>query len=202
METIKTTAFLGSTRILRRELETGGDLWLLRLQWKPTSQRWCEKLVRSKIIIIIIIIITRKNNNTTGGNKSETIGERRKIKKISRKGKKKFRQNKTFQNNLQNCGLCCPGWPHIKIEKSEKKDKYLDLARELKKLWNMKVTFLPIMIGALGTANEGLLKGLDDLEIRGQVETTTLLRTARILRRILGTWVDLLSFKLQWKTIS
>ena len=33
----------------------------------------------------------------------------------------------------------------------EKKDKYLDIARELKKLWNMKVTILPIVIGGFGT---------------------------------------------------
>ena len=34
----------------------------------------------------------------------------------------------------------------IKLKESEKKDKYLDLARELKKLWNMKVTIIPIYI--------------------------------------------------------
>ena len=28
----------------------------------------------------------------------------------------------------------------IKLKECEKKDKYFDLARELKKLWNMKVT--------------------------------------------------------------
>ena len=38
----------------------------------------------------------------------------------------------------------------VKINESEKIDKYLDLARELKKLWNMKVTVIPIVIGALG----------------------------------------------------
>ena len=33
---------------------------------------------------------------------------------------------------------CCPGWPQSKTE-SEKKDKYSDFARELKKkLWNME----------------------------------------------------------------
>ena len=46
---------------------------------------------------------------------------------------------------------------------SEKKDKYLDLARELKKLENMKVTIVPIVIGALGTITKGLLTGLEDL---------------------------------------
>ena len=74
--------------------------------------------------------------------------------------------------------------------------KYLDLAKELKKLWNMKVTVLPIVIGTLGTVTGGLLKGLGDLEIRGWVETiqaTALLKSARILRRVLETWGNLLS---------
>ena len=39
----------------------------------------------------------------------------------------------------------------IKLKECEKKDKYLDLARKLKKLWNMKVTIIPIVIGGYGT---------------------------------------------------
>ena len=80
----------------------------------------------------------------------------------------------------------------VKLKESEKKDKNLDLARKLKKktnkLWNMKVTIIPILIDALGTVTKGLIKGLEDLEIRERVETiqtTTLLRSARILRRVL-----------------
>ena len=98
-----------------------------------------------------------------------------------------------------------PADHRIKLKESEKKDKYLDLARELKKLSNMKVTLIPIVIGAFGNVTKGLLKGLEDLEFGGRVETvqtTTLLRTARILRGVLETWGDLLSLKLQWKTIS
>ena len=98
-----------------------------------------------------------------------------------------------------------PADHRINLKESEKKDKCLDLARELKKLWNMKVMIVPIVIGALGTVTKGLLKGLEDLEFSGRVETiqtTALLRTARILRRVLETWGDLLSLKLQWKTIS
>ena len=93
----------------------------------------------------------------------------------------------------------------IYLKESEKKDEYLDLAWEFKKLWNRKVTIVPIVIGALGTTTKGLLKGLEDLEIGGRVETiqtTPLLRTARILIRVLETWGDLLSLKLQCKTIS
>ena len=93
----------------------------------------------------------------------------------------------------------------INLKESEKKDKFLDLSKELKKLWNMKVTIVPIVISVLGTITKGLLKGLEDLEVDWQVETiqtTALLRTVRILRRVQETWGDLLSPRLQWKTIS
>ena len=93
----------------------------------------------------------------------------------------------------------------INLKESEKKDKYLDLARELKKLWNMKVMIVQIVIGALGIITKGLLKSLEDLEFTGRVETiqtTALLRTDRILWWILETWGDLQLLKLQWKTIS
>ena len=39
----------------------------------------------------------------------------------------------------------------IKLKEYEKKDKYLDLDRKLKILWNMKVTIIPIVIGGFGT---------------------------------------------------
>ena len=80
------------------------------------------------------------------------------------------------------------------IKESEKKDRYFGFTREQKKLWNMKVTFMPIIIGALGTVTKGLIKGLEDLEIKGRVETiqtTALLRSVRILRRVLETRGDL-----------
>ena len=59
----------------------------------------------------------------------------------------------------------------IKLQECEKKDKYLDIARELKKLWKIQVTIIPIVIGAFGTVTKGLLKGLEDLEVDGRVET-------------------------------
>ena len=113
-------------------------------------------------------------------------------------------------NNQQKKRICkivdfaVPADHRINLKESEKKDKYLDLAREMKKLWNMNVTIESIVIGALGTITKGLLKGLEDLEVGGRVETIqtiALLRTARILRQVLETWGDLLSFRLQWKTI-
>ena len=95
-----------------------------------------------------------------------------------------------------------PAGRRIKLKEYEKKDKYLDLARELKKLWNMKVIIILFVIGAFGTVTKGVLKGLEDVEVGERVntiQTTALLRTARILRRVLETFGDLLSLRLQWK---
>ena len=58
----------------------------------------------------------------------------------------------------------------IKLKEREMKDKYFDLACELKKLSNMKVTIIPIGIGAFGTVTKGLLKWLEDLKVEGRVE--------------------------------
>ena len=54
----------------------------------------------------------------------------------------------------------------------------------------MQVTIIPIVIGAFSRVTKGLLKGLEDLEVGGRVETiqtTALSRTARILIRVLET---------------
>ena len=78
----------------------------------------------------------------------------------------------------------------VKLKEKEKKDEYLGFAREVKKLWNVKDTVALIAIGALGTVTKGLIQGLEDLEIKGRVETiktTLLLRSVRILRRVLET---------------
>ena len=75
-------------------------------------------------------------------------------------------------------------------KKREKKDKYLHLTRELRKLSNMRVMVIPIEIGTLGTDIEGFEGGMEELEIGGRIETikaTALLRSARIPRRVLGT---------------
>ena len=65
---------------------------------------------------------------------------------------------------------------------------YLDLARELKKLWNVQVIIIPIVIGAFGTKK--ITKGTEGLGSWGRgkiIQTAALLRTTRILRRVLET---------------
>ena len=59
----------------------------------------------------------------------------------------------------------------VKLKERKKRDEYLDLAREMKKLWNMTMTTIPIVIGALDTIIKRLVQGLEDLQITGRGET-------------------------------
>ena len=86
-----------------------------------------------------------------------------------------------------------------KSKKMKKRDN-LDLARELRKLWNMKVTVVPLVIGVLRTVPKGLERGLEELKIGGRIktiQTATVWRLARILRKVLGIRGDVQSLKLQ-----
>ena len=75
------------------------------------------------------------------------LAKRPDLKIINKKKKKKIFRIVDF---------AVPADHRIKLKECEKRDKYLDLARELKKLWNMKVTIIPIVIGAFGTVTKGL----------------------------------------------
>ena len=116
-----------------------------------------------------------------------------------------YNNHQIKKKNLQNCRPSCPGWPQNKTGGKWKEGEVPQPCSVNWKIWNMKVTIIPILIGAFGIVSKGLLKGLEDVEVGGRVETiqtTTLLKTVRILRVILETAGDLLSLQLQWKTIS
>ena len=84
-----------------------------------------------------------------------------------RKEKKKRKEKRTCKI----VDFAVPADNRVKLKESEKKDKYLDLARELKKLWNMKLTVISIVISGPGTVTKGLLKGPEGFDIIGRVET-------------------------------
>ena len=58
-----------------------------------------------------------------------------------------------------------PADHRVKIKENKKIDKYLELAGELKKMWNMRLIVIPIVIGVLGTVPKGLERGLEELKI-------------------------------------
>ena len=88
----------------------------------------------------------------------------------------------------------------IKLNENKKKNKYLNLTRN----WKKTVEHESDLFINYGTITKRLLKGLEDLEFGGPVEniqTTTLFRTAKIRRRVLEIWGDLLWLKLLWITL-
>ena len=56
-----------------------------------------------------------------------------------------------------------PADQRVKFKES-KKDRYFDLDKGLKKLLNMKMTVIPIVIGPLGTVTKELVKFLAELK--------------------------------------
>ena len=78
----------------------------------------------------------------------------------------------------------------VKIKESENRDKYLDLGREQRKLWNMKVNDTFEKLGKRAGRVWNRLK---------TIQTTTLLKSVWILRRVLETREDFLTLRFQWK---
>ena len=71
--------------------------------------------------------------------------------------------NKKKKRTCKIVDFAAPSDHRIKLKECEKKDKYLDFVRELKKPWNLQVTIIPIVIGAFDTVTKGLLKGLETI---------------------------------------
>ena len=92
------------------------------------------------------------------------------------------------KNHCQIIDFAVPYDSRVEQKELEKKEKYQDLARELKKIWNMKATVTPVVIGALGAIPKKLKKGLQDLGIETKIvelQKSAIIHTARILRRVL-----------------
>ena len=65
-----------------------------------------------------------------------------------------------------------------------KLEKYLDLVKELKKVWNMEVTAVPLIVGDLGTLAKALEKKIKAIGIATKItelQKTVLIHTSRIL---------------------
>ena len=93
----------------------------------------------------------------------------------------------------------------IKLKENEKKDKYFDLARELRKPWNMKVMVLTIVICSLDTVPKWLLQSLEDLEIKrmnGGHPNYCIIEIIQYTEKSPRDLGRLESLKLQWQTIS
>ena len=75
----------------------------------------------------------------------------------------------------------------IEEKEKDKIEKYQDLGRELRKIWNGKVKIIPLVVGSLGAIPKQFGNRLKQIITAGtaQVQKTVLLGTARILRKVL-----------------
>ena len=83
----------------------------------------------------------------------------------------------------------------VKLKESEKRNKYQDLAREQKSVWNTKVTVIT------GTQRLGKETGrFKNQKTYTDHRVYSIIKTR--LRRILDTWGELLLLKLHWITMN
>ena len=106
------------------------------------------------------------------------------------------------RNLCQIIDFACP-WESdgsVDFKELEKIEHYQDLARELRKIWNMKVEVIPLVVGALGTTPIKLRNWLQEIVIETQItelQKTALLQTHRILQKVLEVQGNLLLMDLK-----
>ena len=78
---------------------------------------------------------------------------------------------------------------NIALKEIEKKSKYKDLELEIKRMWHMKTTAIPVVVGALGTVKEGIVENIEKVVKRAtvtEIQKICMLGSARILRKVLS----------------
>ena len=73
-------------------------------------------------------------------------------------------------------------------KEAEKKLKYNSLCIEIKKMWNMKCTIIPIITGATGLVTGSLRKSLEAVPGKRSIDSlqkTAVLGTSHIIRKVL-----------------
>jgi len=81
-----------------------------------------------------------------------------------------------------------PGDKNTSVKVVEKLSKYKDLEIEIERMWGMKITTVPVVIGALCVIKKGTDQFMKKIprNIRLQeLQKATLLGTAHILRKVL-----------------
>ena len=90
------------------------------------------------------------------------------------------------QHECQMIDFAIPYGTRVDHNEVEKIEKYLNLARELKKMWNTKVTVVLFVVAALGTPAKALEKRLKTIGIETKItelQKTVLIHTSRVLQK-------------------
>ena len=73
-------------------------------------------------------------------------------------------------------------------KEAEKKLKYKSLCMEIQRMWKLKFTIIPVIIGATGTVTRSLRKNLETIQGKQSIDSlqkTAVLGTSHIIRKVL-----------------
>ena len=74
------------------------------------------------------------------------------------------------------------------VQKEEKKLKYKSLCIEIQRIWTLKYTSIPVIIGATGIVTKSFRKGLDAVPGKHSIDSlqkTAILGTSHIIRKVM-----------------
>ena len=92
-------------------------------------------------------------------------------------------------NTCQLINMTIPSDINVSIKEVEKFSKYEDLEIEISKMWKMKTTTIPVVMGALGVIKKGMRSNIEKIPGKislEELQKITLLGTAHILRKVLS----------------
>ena len=85
--------------------------------------------------------------------------------------------------------MSVPSDKNISVKEFDKLSKYKDLEIEIRKMWNLKTTIVPVIVGALGMIKKGTQAHLDKIPGHHsiqEIQKIVLTSTAHILRKTLS----------------
>ena len=95
-----------------------------------------------------------------------------------------------INNTCKLIDMTTPSDRNVSIKEVEKLSKYKDLENEVSKMWKMKTTTLPVVIGALGGIKKGMRSTVEKIPGTINIEELhkiALMGIAHILRKVLST---------------
>jgi len=84
--------------------------------------------------------------------------------------------------------VAIPADRNVVQKKAEKKLKYKTLCIEIQRMWDLKCTIIPVIIGATGIVTRSLSKNLDVVLGKHSIDSlqkTTILGTSHVIRKVL-----------------
>ena len=84
--------------------------------------------------------------------------------------------------------IIIPADRNVVQKEAEKKLKYKSLCKEIQRMWNLKCTIVPVIIGATGIVTRSLRKNLETIPGRHSTDSlqkTAILGTSHIIRKVL-----------------